>query len=167
MTTKQSKRVLAEIRAFTSDITAISLATVDAEGLPYATNIYVAPDQEMRFYFLSSPNASHIQHILRQPAVALTAYAPIRMWQRVRGIQMQGVCRPLPSDQFAEAWAIYVNKYPHINEVREHVQTLQFYRITPDTLRWIDNSRHFGFRVDLKFPLVEPISARADYSSLV
>lgn len=150
-----------------SEVSAMSLATVDGQGLPYAANVYVAPDERLRLYFLSNPESAHVQHLLRQPTVAMTAYAPIRMWQRVRGIQMRGQCEPLPDDQFAAAWAIYVGKYPHINEIHEQIRTLRFYRLTPRTLRWIDNSRHFGFRVDLTFPLPESITPRADFSSLV
>lgn len=167
MHTRSTGKVLQSLRCFLKDVSVMSLATVDDEGLAYAANIYVASDEAFRFYFLSNPQSAHVQHILHRPEVALTAYAPIRTWQQVRGVQIRGRCLPVPADRFAHVWGIYVGKYPHINEVRHQIQTLHFYRVVPDRLRWIDNSRHFGFRVDLQWPLPAEIPTRSDYATLV
>ncbi len=84
---KSSHAIIDDLHAFLREIRVISLATVDEHGLPHATNLYVAPDERVRFYFVTDRDSSHGHHIERQPHVAMTGYAPIRMWQQVRGIR--------------------------------------------------------------------------------
>jgi uncharacterized protein YhbP (UPF0306 family) len=153
MVEQPTKAVADQLAAFLSDIDAMVLSTVDAEGLPYATNLYLAPDRLLNLYFVSEPESHHSQHIERQPTVAVAGHAPIHMWQQVRGVQIRGQCRPVPEAEREQAWRIYYKRFPHITEIEDYVRAMNFYCIEPTRLRWIDNSVHFGYTVDFDFPL--------------
>ena len=160
-------KVLRDLRAFLREINVVALATVDEQGRPYVANIYVAPDEAFCFYFVSDRQSAHVHHIARQPRVALAGYAPIRMWQQVRGIQIQGACAKVAPEQRDEAWSIYHRKFPHIDDVAESIRTMDFYRITPDSIRWIDNSVHFGFQIDLTWPLPQATPSQSERHGFV
>ena len=152
---------------FLREINVATLATTDAEQLPHAVNLYVAPDEDIRFYFVSDPASAHSRHIAQQPHVALAGYAPIRMWQQVRGIQVRGLCERVPEADRERVWHIYHRKYPHIEEVGDYIRAMTFYSVTPERIRWIDNSVHFGFKVDLDWPLPESFHVENNRYGLV
>ncbi|MFW6059022.1 MAG: pyridoxamine 5'-phosphate oxidase family protein [Phycisphaeraceae bacterium] len=162
-----TRKVLRDLERFLCEITVAALGTVDERGLPYVVNLYVAPDDQLRFYFVSDPESAHAQHIAREPAVSLAGYAPIRMWQQVRGIQIRGRCKKVPAAQRDAVWAIYHARFPHIDEVAEYLRSMDFYCVTPETIRWIDNSVHFGFEVDLNWPLSESLAISHERHGLV
>ena len=157
-----SPKVVRELAQFLREIDAMTLATVDAEGLPHATTLYFAADADFNFYFASDPESGHCAHIERHGPVALAGHAPIRMWQQVRGVQIWGTAHRVPEANRQQAWAIYRARYPHVDEITEQVRAMAFYCVTPRRVRWIDNSVHFGFKVELDFPLpagAEPTAA--------
>lgn len=155
-----TQKTIRDLRRFLREIQVAALATVDDRGLPYVVNVYVAIDEQVRFYFVSDPASRHSQHLMRQPHVSLAGYAPIRMWQQVRGIQVQGVCESVEPEHRQGVWETYRQWYPYIDEVTEYVRAMAFYRVTPDRIRWIDNSVHFGFKVDLDWPLPSVLDDR-------
>jgi uncharacterized protein YhbP (UPF0306 family) len=155
-----TQKLVDQLAAFLGDIDALVLATVDAQGLPYATNLYMAPDRQFNLYFLSDPASQHSQHIEQRPTVSVAGHAPIHMWQQVRGIQLRGECTAVPEAQREQAWRIYYRRWPHIAEIDDHVAAMRFYQVQPRRIRWIDNSVHFGYKVDLDFPLPQDLQPR-------
>ena len=145
--------VIANLRRFLREVDIVAVGCVDPQGLPYVANLYVAADEQLRFYFVSDPTAWHSKCIQRVPTISLAGHAPIRMWQQVRGIQVQGECHALPESQRDAAWAIYLDRFPHMQEIAEHIRAMTFYCITPSKIRWIDNSVHFGYQVEMDWPL--------------
>ena len=162
MADEPDANLIKELASFFQEIDAMVLATVDGEGLPHATNIYMAHDRRFNLYFLSDARSEHSQHIEAQPRVSIAGHAPIRMWQQVRGIQIRGKCVAVPEAQRPEAWAIYHERFPYIEDISEHVRAMTFYCVEPERLRWIDNSVHFGYKVDLHFPLPASLQAASD-----
>jgi uncharacterized protein YhbP (UPF0306 family) len=153
-----TQQLVQQLASFLEQIDAMILATVDSAGLPHATNLYLAADEHFNLYFLSESSSNHVQHLTAQPWVSVAGHAPVRMWQQVRGVQIQGVCQPVPDGEREEAWQVYSQRYPHVAEIDDYVRAMTFYRVEPRHLRWIDNSVHFGYKVDLDFPLPQSLA---------
>jgi uncharacterized protein YhbP (UPF0306 family) len=154
--------IVRQLAAFLEEIDAMVLASVDEAGLPYACNLYMAYDRHFNLYFASEAQSAHAQHIETRPTVSVAGHAPIHMWQQVRGIQLRGQCFAVPEADRERAWQIYYRRFPHVTEISEHLRAMTFYRVEPTHLRWIDNSVHFGYKVDIDFPLPEAVKLGED-----
>lgn len=143
---------LRQIAAFLAGCTTASLATIDEQGRPHACNIWYACTADLLMYFVSSPAAAHASHIARDPAVAVTVYAHVAEPSQIHGLQLHGRCEMLVTDaDRAAALAVYAARYPAITaneQFRKRIASERFYRVTPSWLRWIDNRRGFGFKVE-------------------
>ncbi len=146
-------QIVHQLRALFDSVSTLSLATLDAEGRPHAANLYFAPDEALNLYFVSDPRSAHSRHVADRPDVAATLYAPVKMWQQIRGIQLHGTCMPLPDEQWGQAWRIYLKKFPHITEIEDLVRSQRFYRIQPRWFRLIDNTVRFGYKVETPWPI--------------
>jgi uncharacterized protein YhbP (UPF0306 family) len=144
--------LFAEMRAFLSAWPTASLATIDAYGDPHAANVMFALDADWHLYFVSSPDSAHSQHIARQPAVAMTIYAHVDEPSQIHGVQLHGVCEQVTDDHERQhAWQVYARRFPFVAAnpaMTQRVKKECFYRVTPAWVRWIDNRRGFGFKVE-------------------
>lgn len=150
----QSQRELeAAIRPFLAEVSTMSLATVDPGGRPHACNLYFAPDDGLDLLFVSDRLSQHSLHIAERPDVAGTVYAPVKMWQQIRGVQLHGTCSPIDPGEWAMVWMNYLKKFPHITEVEQLIRSQQFYRIKVSWYRWINNAVKFGYKVESNWPV--------------
>ncbi|MFA7237259.1 MAG: pyridoxamine 5'-phosphate oxidase family protein [Phycisphaeraceae bacterium] len=140
------------LRRFLGEHSTLSLCTLDPSGRPHAANVYFAPDEELNLFFVSDPRSLHSRCIAGDPRVAGTVYAPVQMWQQIRGVQFHGSCAMIDPGEYAIVWKIYLDQFPHIHEVESLVRSQQFYRIRPDWFRYTDNAVHFGHKVETAWP---------------
>jgi uncharacterized protein YhbP (UPF0306 family) len=106
---------------FLSQRSTLTLATADEAGQPYAASLYFVHDDGLRLYFFSSPESRHTRHLLNRPEVAVTIHGEPWDWRTIQGLQLTGRADPAHA---------------------------RLYRITPRWVRWIDNTRGFGYRVE-------------------
>lgn len=143
------------LAAFLGTCRTASLATVDAADHPHAANVQYAHDAALRLYFVSSPESAHSLHIARRPAVAVTIYASVDAPGDIHGLQLHGRCHSVVgAAERQTAWTLYADKYPFVATdpaLRRRVEAECFYCVTPTWLRWIDNRRGFGFKVERQF----------------
>jgi len=140
------------LRDYLRDVSTMSLATVDQAGKPHAANLYFAPDDRLNLYFVSDAKSAHCRHVASRPDVAGTAYAPVRMWQQIKGVQFHGKCEPIDAGEWALVWKVYLDKFPHITEVESMIRAQRFYRIRVNWFRYIDNTVKFGHKVEIAWP---------------
>ncbi len=142
-----------EIAAFLAGQNTAGLATVADDGSPHAANVWYAPDDRLNLYFVSSPASAHSRHLARHPQAAVTVFAPTDRPQDIRGLQMQVLCVAL-SDPVARraGLEVYTRRYPFVDRVpalRQRLEVECLYQARPTWLRWIDNRRGFGFKVEV------------------
>lgn len=133
-----------------------SLATVDAEGKPHGANLQLvrAAGDSLDLFWVSSPESAHSRHIADRPDAALTIYAHDDTAANIHGLQLHGQAVAVPEEEAWDlCWDLYTRKYPVVTtmpQVREMVEAghQQFYRFAPSWLRWIDNRRGFGWKVE-------------------
>lgn len=142
------------IRAFLAAQTTLTLATTNADGSPYACDLFYVLVGDA-FYFLSDPATRHIQNMTRAPRVSATIHAAAHGWQDIRGAQMIGDARRVTArPERARAFGAYLRRYAFVGEWFPRVEMLgsahpvfgvvELYKIAPRWLRWIDNAQGLG-----------------------
>ena len=126
----------------------LTLATVSPEGDPAAADLYFVSDDLLNLYFLSEHGARHAQNIAHNPRVAATVHAQAWDWQAIQGVQLEGLCRPVSSPAGrAAALARYGRKFSFLQAFAGVLPRHTIFCITPDWIRWLDNSVAFGHKV--------------------
>ena len=139
-----------QIETFLATCKTASLATVDSHGNPCAANIQYVHDSHWRLYWVSSMSSAHSVNLEQKHEAAVTIYAHQDEPEKIHGLQLRGVASMLESDGLEDAYALYAAKYPFVSgPPYDKAMKLQlFYRFTPTWLRWIDNRKGFGWKVE-------------------
>jgi hypothetical protein len=64
----------AKARAIIDDGVFMTLATADAEGVPWASPVWYAPDGYSELLWVSDPNARHSRNIAVRPQIAIVIF---------------------------------------------------------------------------------------------
>lgn len=129
----------------------LTLATNGPEGLWAAAVFYASEAFEL--LFLSAGHTRHAQNLVARPRVAGTIQEDTGDWQAIQGIQLEGLVRPLHGGERAAAIARYQVKYPFLAEAPPEIEAalgrVNWYRLVPHRLYWIDNRQGFGHRDEI------------------
>ncbi len=140
---------------FLGSHTTMTLATSGEDG-PWAAALFYARDSDLNLYFVSASNTRHAVDIERNPKVAVAVNAQHKDWSDIRGLQIGGVAEIVPSDQRAGAVETYLAKFPALrplfsaprneqeSRIAQAFAASPFYRVRPNRIRFIDNSKAFG-----------------------
>jgi uncharacterized protein YhbP (UPF0306 family) len=130
----------------------MTIATASPHGSPRAADVYFASDADLNLYFYSDPASRHSRNILRDPRVAVAVRFESMDWHEIKGVQIEGTAACVVDLQERQkAWRLMCEKFPFYESFTDVVARLEIYRITPEWIRWLDNSISFGYRED--FPL--------------
>jgi uncharacterized protein len=129
----------------------MTLATTGPEGL-WAAAVFYANDG-FEFTFLSAGHTRHARNIHANPHVAATIQEDYRDWPAIKGIQLEGDVAQLSGAARDAAIARYQARYPFIAQADAQIQAglarVNWYRLTPARLYFIDNSRGLGHRDEI------------------
>lgn len=135
----------------------LSLATTDGTR-PWAASVFYVTDARLNFYFVSDPKTRHCLDMAGDAQVAATIDDDCADWNAIVGVQFSGSAGPVSPADRAHAEELYLAKFQAVRElieapksdqeklIAERLGDAQFYRITPQWLRYIDNSRAFGHK---------------------
>jgi uncharacterized protein len=129
----------------------MTLATQGAEG-PWAAAVFYVPDGAS-LVFLSSPGSRHGRHLAQDPRCAATIQDNVADWAQIKGIQLEGRVVELDGDERTGAMQRYGERFPIVGRLAnapaaivEALAKVRWYRLVPERLCFIDNSRGFGHR---------------------
>ena len=129
----------------------LTLATSGDDG-PWAAALFYASER-YDLYFLSSPTTRHSRHIAADGRVAATIQEDYSDWRAIQGIQLEGEATMLAGEEAEAARTIYGMKFPFIAgddpAIQKALARVQWYRLRPVHLFFIDNQRGFGRRAQL------------------
>jgi len=132
----------------------MTLATSGAEG-PWAAAVFYAGD-ENGLVFLSSPATRHARELALQPRVAVTVQDDVADWRAIKGVQLEGLVRPLEGLQRSQAQQLYGQKFPLVAgaasaplAIARALDRVHWYLVQPQRLFFVDNARGFGHRDEL------------------
>jgi hypothetical protein len=150
--------VRAQCAAFLAAHTTLTLATVDSTGAPAAAAVFYAHDALLNLYFLSEEKTQHGQNILANGMVAATIQADGQEWRAIRGLQLRGQATLVPAGQLPHAIAIYGRKFSFVAALLAGdggppiltgpLSRARFWQLKPTWLRLIDNTVHFGHKIE-------------------
>ncbi len=145
------------VRQFIEVHSTLSLAT--AEGTrPWSASVLYATDARLNFYFVSDPKTRHCLDVAGDAQVAATINDDCADWNAIIGVQLSGRAEPVSPSERAQVEKLYLAKFKAVRElieapksdqeklIAERLGNAQFYRITPQWLRYIDNSQAFGHK---------------------
>lgn len=138
------------VRAFLETQSTLALATVNSDGQPQVAPIFYVSDDRMNLYWLSSPKSRHSLNLVRNPKVAATVYPSVWHWNDIVGLQLEGEARPVGDERIREQILIlYLRKFQLPPDFDSIIQASTLYALTPNWLRWLDNSVAFNHKVEI------------------
>ena len=124
----------------------MTLATVDPKGVWAAALFYAS--QEFDLIFLSAEHTRHAQNVSVSPKVSATIQENYWGWSQIKGIQLEGIVYKLLDEQRQEAIDVYLARFPFIqtsgSKIQKAFDQVSWYRLTPEKLYFIDNSKGLG-----------------------
>jgi len=119
---------------------------------PHAANVQYVHDQAWKLYWVSKDDTRHSRQCAENPNVAATIYGHDDRAERIHGLQLRGTVAPITDKgEWNRVWELYTGKFTFIRSMpalQQAVAAQTFYALTPTWVRWIDNRREFGFKVD-------------------
>jgi len=142
--------VAARIAAFLDAHHVMSLATIGRDG-PHAASLFYARDR-FALLWVSDRTSRHSAELAADARVAATIAPDTSDYAAIAGLQVSGRARRLVDDaECARARRILETKYAFLRHladagVRDSYERAQIYRLDPDRLVLIDNTRGFGHK---------------------
>lgn len=139
----------------------LSLATCGGEK-PWAASLFFASDRKLNLYFVSDYRTRHARDIEACADVVATVNADCKLWTEVKGLQIEGRVTQLTGvdrlnglriylARFADVKALFeAPKSPDEETIAERLKAANLYRIEPRWIRLIDNSKWFGYKLEVE-----------------
>lgn len=130
----------------------MTLATVGEDGVWAAAVFYVNDGFDL--IYLSASRTRHGRNTAVNPRVAATIQEDYAGWKEIKGIQCEGEVAALDGAPRRAAMALYREKFPFLGRaplaIQEALKRVNWYRLRPDRLYFVDNSRGFGHRDEIQ-----------------
>jgi uncharacterized protein YhbP (UPF0306 family) len=115
----------------------LTLATCGSDGPWAATLTYV--NDEADVFVWTRPSSSTARHVDENPTVAFAIDEYTEDWRDTKGIQARGHCSVVEGEDLAKVADLFGQKFPELRPGA--TSAVVFYRISPSSLEYIDNSR--------------------------
>jgi uncharacterized protein YhbP (UPF0306 family) len=130
----------------------MTLATSGDEGVWAATVFYASDGFDL--YFLSAGHTRHGQNLMAKEWAAATIQEDYHDWPTIQGIQLEGGVTLLEGEARQAAIERYEEKYPFVanppdERMKRALTKVNWYRLRPERLYFIDNSKGLGHRDQL------------------
>ena len=137
----------------------MSLAT-ERDGVPHAASLFYV-NRGFHLYFVSSPSSRHGDNFSNNPRVSATINEDYSNWLLIKGIQLEGQVESLGGILKNRGIAkTYVEKFPNVADfifspiklgqaIAEKVAKVEFYKLMPFKIYFINNELGFGHRDEL------------------
>ena len=116
----------------------LTLSTTDGTD-PWAATLQYVVDEQYNFYFISSPDSLHAQHIQENPNVTFTIYDSRQPSGTGEGIQASGKARILPPSEYPQVVIDYFKILESIGIAKEKNAIFKIvpeHFFVPDTEFW-------------------------------
>lgn len=122
------------------------LSTTGPDGEPCAAPLFYSPGPELKLYWFSSPSSLHSANLARDPRAAVAIFVPTHMWNEIQGVQMRGLARPAADANVSQ---LYRERFHLPDMLVTEMNKSTLYVFTPVWIRYLDNTRRFGFRLEI------------------
>jgi uncharacterized protein YhbP (UPF0306 family) len=98
VTTGSDDQAAAAARAIIDEIAFMTLATVDADGMPWASPVWFAHADYAELLWISRPNTRHSQNIATNPHIAIVIFDSRTPIDTGRGVYLEAEAGEVPDD---------------------------------------------------------------------
>jgi len=131
----------------------LALATSDDGGAPHVAPLFYLAQPDLCLYWLSSASSRHSRNLAKNPAAAVTVYRPTEEWRQICGVQMRGTVHVISERaQRGPILSLYVERFHLGGVLRAAMARSRLYRFQPSWVRYLDNSRRFGYKFECSWP---------------
>lgn len=139
----------------------ITLATC-RDGKPWAASLFFASDKKLNLYFVSDYRTRHARDIEVGSDVSAAVNADCSLWAEVKGLQITGSVTVLTGIGRLNALRCYLAKFADVRAlfeapksedeetIAQRLKAANMYRLQPRWIRLIDNSKWFGYKVEIE-----------------
>ena len=127
----------------------MGLATTAEDHSPHIAPLFYFSSDDLRLCWFSSPSSGHSKNLARNSAAAVTVYRPTEQWKGICGVQMRGIAsivRDPEQRQLIEK--AYVDRFHLGAQFQSEISRSDLYEFHPHWVRYIDNSKGFGYKVE-------------------
>ena len=129
------------------------LSTVNADGKPHATPLFYLAGAELELYWFSSDSSQHSGNLTPDHSVAVAIYTSTEHWKEICGVQMRGTVENVTSRKIRrDVTRRYCERFHLGQSFCLALASSSLYVLWPSWIRYIDNSRHFGYRSEIRLP---------------
>ena len=137
------------VARFLKSQTTLTLATAAHNGAPRATPLFYLAADGLILYWLSDASSEHSRSVARRPSAAISIYRPADDWKKIRGVQMRGRVSTVSGAERREPIVKeYKRRFRLGPRMDPAIARSTLYRFQPRWVRFMDNSRRFGFRFE-------------------
>ncbi len=138
----------------------ITLATCRG-GQPWAASLFFASDKKLNLYFVSDYRTRHARDIESGSEASATVNADCALWTEIKGLQIKGRVTVLTGVPRLNALRHYLAKFTDVRAlfeapktedeetIAERLKAANMYRLRPSWIRLIDNSKWFGYKLEI------------------
>ena len=139
----------------------MTLATCE-QSRPWACSVFYCHDELLNLYFVSDRKTLHAADIESNPSVSVTINEDVPNWGAIQGLQIDATGAIVGDHDRQQIEQLYLEKFLDLKslfkaardgdalKIYQRFQKSTFYRITPKWIRFIDNTRGFGFKEEVK-----------------
>jgi uncharacterized protein YhbP (UPF0306 family) len=140
------------VRELLESQSTMTLATVDEHGNPHAAPLFfLLRNDHLTLYWLSSADSRHSINLRTRPRVAVAVYASVNRWEKIRGVQLEGTATEVSDpQQRREIIAGYRRRFRLGALLSAAITQSTLYAFRPNWIRYTDNSRGFGYHVEIE-----------------
>ena len=137
------------VSAFLKTQSTLALSTSGDAGAPCVAPLFYLPGDNLEIYWFSSPRSGHGRNLKRDPAAALAVYGHTERWEEIRGCQMRGAVETITGRRRRAVASAYVERFRLGALFQAAMLRSRLYMFRPRWVRYIDNSRGFGFKFEI------------------
>ena len=128
------------------------LSTSGADGAMHSAPLYYLPSPKLELFWLSSRSSRHSQDIAQSSQASAAVFQPTFEWRQIAGVQMHGACFIAEEQDRIRRLDAYCERFHLGSLFSVAIAQATLYRFTPLWVRYIDNSKRFGYRFEIELP---------------
>jgi len=133
--------------------TTLVLATADQDAEPRSTPLFFIAGNDLRLYWFSSPASRHSRNCAGNSRASVAVFREARGWRQIRGVQMDGLVSIVADpDLRRELTRKYRARFGLGGDFEAIIRRSALYSFTPARARYVDNSRKFANKIELRLP---------------
>ena len=127
----------------------LALATSAEDGTPLVAPLFYIVEDDLRMYWFSSASSEHSKNVERTGSGAVTVYRPTERWNEICGVQMTGKVSVVEDRELRRAVEReYTERFQLGVLFEAMISRTKLYEFRPGWVRYLDNSKHVGYKVE-------------------